>query len=85
MKVVKCKVCGDPYYKDAIKKHEWLHENPLPENQVISESECFICGAHGVPHSPACPKGERYKRVQDIGGVPCKVMTEAEMLEYFLN
>lgn len=44
---------------------------PLIENSVIVTGEsCRWCDALDEPHSRCCPLGERYKQVQQLGGVP---------------
>lgn len=43
----------------------------LTDNTKPAEHHCNWCGAKtGEVHTPACPMGERYKHVQDMGGVP---------------
>lgn len=44
----------------------------LVTNTAVAEYDCAWCGAiKGADvHSAACPIGERYKQVQQLGGVP---------------
>jgi hypothetical protein len=42
----------------------------LIDNTTIAEHDCPWCFAEAENdvHSPACPCGERYKQIQEIGG-----------------
>jgi hypothetical protein len=44
----------------------------LIENTKLSDQNCAWCDARKGKdvHSKACPLGERYKQVQQLGGVP---------------
>lgn len=55
----------------------------LINNSKPAEYECAWCGARarrGV-HSAACPAGERYKQVQQLGGVPWPVSKPAKTVK----
>lgn len=45
----------------------------LIENTAPALEQCRWCDALNVPHSRACPLGERYQQVQQLGGVPYRV------------
>jgi len=48
-------------------------ETKLIENTKPAEHDCNWCGAKvGDIHAPACPMGERYRQIQDMGGAPWK-------------
>jgi len=55
----------------------------LVDNARIDPDPCHWCGADGQPHSPACPKGERYAQVQGLGGVPMKPLTGDALTAFF--
>lgn len=55
----------------------------LIDNAIPSIGPCPSCGSDGEPHSPACPAGERYRQVQDLGGVPLPKMTWEETVAWF--
>jgi hypothetical protein len=54
----------------------------LIDNLIPSVGPCPNCGSDAEPHSPACPAGERYRQVQDLGGVPLPRMTSEETAEW---
>lgn len=55
----------------------------LIENTAIARTRCQWCDALNVPHSRACPMGERYKQAQDLRGVVMKPLRGAELLAFF--
>jgi hypothetical protein len=55
----------------------------LIANTVASTEPCRWCGADGRPHSQACPLGERYKQVQQLGGVPMAPLHGEALLDFF--
>lgn len=55
----------------------------LIENVTPATTLCQYCDALNVPHSRACPMGERYKQVQSLGGVLMKPLRGAELLAFF--
>lgn len=48
-----------------------MNETTLIENTKLSNQNCAWCDArkNKDTHSKACPLGERYKQVQQLGGV----------------
>jgi hypothetical protein len=49
-----------------------MSEVKLIQNTIKAAESCRWCSARNEPHTPACPAGERYKQVQDLGrsGIP---------------
>jgi hypothetical protein len=57
-------------------------EARLPQNAKLATEICPWCSALNEPHSPACPGGERYREVQNRGGVPMDKLSGGELMEW---
>ena len=58
----------------------------LIENTRVVTEDCRWCGAEAdkfSAHSRACPMGERYKQVQQLGGVPMAPLKGEALLAFF--
>lgn len=57
----------------------------LITNTQLAKHDCVWCGvvAGEGAHTAACPCGEQYKQVQDMGGVKCIKMPWDEIVRFF--